>query len=175
MKNRIGIYSGTFDPIHVGHITFARETLKACSLDKIVFLPEPEPREKSDVTDIVNRVKQIKEAIKDEKSFKVLEPNSSQFTTSETLPMLQTIFKDADLTLLLGSDIVRTFPDRWQNLDVLLKEVSLAIGIRTGDEPSDIIAILENLQKEYSFQIHYTLIQTIQSHIASSHIRKANS
>lgn len=174
MKQHIGIYSGTFDPIHNGHIMFASETLRICRLDKVIFLPEPRPREKPDVTDIAERVSLIQKAIRGEKDLAVLALRSPQFTTSETLPRLRTLFKDADLTLLVGSDVVRTFPYRWQNLDRLLREVTLAIGMRVGDESSDIIEIIESLQKKYDTQVRYTLIQTTQSHIASSHIRKTD-
>jgi len=170
----IGIYSGTFDPIHVGHITFALEALRLCQLDKVVFLPEPQPREKSSVTDITKRITAIQKAITDHEGLAVLAPESSQFTTNDTLPRLHELFKDADLTLLVGSDIVRTFAYRWQNLDVLLRDVTLAIGMRLGDEPADIIAIIETLQNKYNILVHYRLIQTTHSHVTSSHIRKSD-
>ncbi|HEU5121705.1 MAG TPA: adenylyltransferase/cytidyltransferase family protein, partial [Candidatus Saccharimonadales bacterium] len=53
---RIGIYSGTFDPVHYGHIAFAASAIRACNLDEVVFLPEPQPRYKAGVTDIAHRL-----------------------------------------------------------------------------------------------------------------------
>ena len=96
---------------------------------------------------------------------------SSQFTVRQTLPELSIKFHGADLTLLLGSDVVQTLTHRWQDLDILLENVSLAIGMRDGDNSDEIEKIMTNLQKDLGLVIDYKLIQTPDSHLASSQIR----
>jgi nicotinate-nucleotide adenylyltransferase len=50
---KIGIFAGTFDPIHEGHVAFAQAVLADLSLDKIYFLPERQPRRKTNVGKIL--------------------------------------------------------------------------------------------------------------------------
>ncbi len=174
VKQRIGIYPGTFDPIHQGHVSFALQALKECSLDQVVFLPEPAPREKHSVSDITERTALINEAIKDTQKLSLFNPSSTQFTVRDTLPELRDHFSDVELTFLVGSDIVRTFPYRWHDLDVLLSNVSLAIGMRADDTKDDIVSIIKQLEDQYSIPIPYTFISTPDSHRASSHVRNSS-
>lgn len=174
MKKNVGIYPGTFDPIHQGHISFALETLRACALDQVVFLPEPTPRGKDTVSAITDRIERTEQAIKGITGLSIFSPSSSQFTVRDTLPELRRKFGDAELTLLVGSDIVRTFQHRWQDLDLLLKDVSLAIGMRAEDTENDIVTIIKHLEKQYDIVIRYTLVTTPDNHRASSHVRNSS-
>lgn len=174
MRHHVGIYPGTFDPIHQGHISFALRALRICNLDQIVFLPEPTPRGKDSVTTITTRIAGVKKAISDNSKLSVFSPSSAQFTVHDTLPELHRAFGDADLTLLVGSDIVRTFGHRWQNLDLLLQSVSLAIGMRSGDTTDAIVAIIKQLERQYNLTIRYALINTNDSHRASSYVRNSS-
>ncbi len=172
MNRRIGIYSGTFDPIHQGHLDFSLAAAKECLLDTVVFLPEPHPREKSLVSPIKNRLERIKKEIKDNPVLSVLEPFSSQFTVRDTLPKLKDYFKGDTFTLLVGSDVVKTFMYRWDDLDVLLGDCSLAIGMRHGSSDDEIKDIITTLEKQYNLGINYTLIYTPNSHLASSTLKE---
>lgn len=171
MNRRVGIYSGTFDPIHQGHITFALESMRSCQLNSVFILPEPEPRQKQNVTDIDKRTSLIDESIAKIDGLSIIRPSSKQFTIKDTLPQLFDMFKDADITLLVGSDVVKTFPNRWQDLDILLEKVSLAIGMRANDNSDEIEQIITDLQQDLGLVIDYKLIRTPDSHITSSQIR----
>jgi nicotinate-nucleotide adenylyltransferase len=175
MKRAIGIYSGTFDPIHQGHIAFARESMRLCALDQVVFLPESLPREKPVVTPIQQRIQVISKILDTEKDMSVVRLSSKQFSTDTTLPELYKLFDNAAFTLLIGSDVVRTLPYRWKDLDVLLSSVKFAIGMRSGDSVEEIVEILDQLKKTYSLKIHYTLVDTPHAHLASTHIRNTAS
>lgn len=172
MKQRIGIYSGTFDPIHIGHIAFAKETMRERNLNTIVFLPEQQPRGKQNVTEIHHRVELIKQAIQDDGKLRVLTLPSKQFTVIKTLPQLQKHFADADFTFLVGSDIVRTFTYRWDGLEILLKTVSFAVGLRTGDKQSELETIFMQLEAKYHTPITRSYIATENAHVASSQFRE---
>jgi len=173
MERHIGIYSGTFDPIHSGHIAFAQEAMRICHIDNVVFLPETQPRVKNAVTPIADRLKFIQNAIADIHSLSVIQLASTQFSTATTLPELQTVFNDAKFTLLLGSDVVRTFLYRWKDLHILLGQVSLAIGMRDGDTVDEITSILKDVEMRHKIAIDYTFIYTDHSHVASTHIRNS--
>lgn len=171
MERRTGIYSGTFDPVHPGHIAFAEEAMQACSLDEVIFIPEQNPRGKEHVTDISHRIALIERATEAIAGLRVVQLASEQFNVAQTLPELHRTFGDSNLTLLVGSDIARTFLYRWDGLDTLLTDVSLAIGMRSNDDPDEIATIMNRLAHDYGIPIDYTLISTPEADIASSQIR----
>lgn len=171
MQHSIGIYSGTFDPIHPGHIAFAEEAMRACCLDEVVFLPEQNPRGKNNVTDMIHRVALIQRATATIPGLRVMQLASERFTVRQTLPELRRIFSVSHLTFLVGSDVVRTFLYRWEGLDMLLGEVSFAIGLRANDSPEEMIDIMTQLSHDYNNPANYTLISTSEADLASSQLR----
>ena len=174
MSDRIGIYSGTFDPIHQGHISFALKTIEEYGLDQVVFLPEANPRGKESVTSLEHRNAIINKALVGHQKLSVTNLASLQFSITKTLPLIRELYGDASLVFLVGSDVVRTFSYRWDNLDILLKDVSLAIGMRVGDNPDDIATIMNDLEKQFNIPIHYKVIHTPNAAVASSHVRNKN-
>src|SRR5689334_18729374 len=164
MKLRVGIYPGAFDPIHRGHIAFATAAMQMCQLDTVVFLPEHKPRDKHNVTDISHRIALIKLATSPLGPFEVLKLASDQFTVRETLPEIQAKFAGADLTFLIGSDVVKTFRYRWEGLDTLFREVSFAVGMRANDDPKEVTEIMTEMEQTYAVKLHYTYVQTLASH-----------
>ncbi len=171
MTRKIGIYPGTFDPLHEGHIAFATEAQEVCGLDEIVFLPEGSPREKSGVAAISERVAHISVATKHIERSSVVHLANERFTVQHTLPLLRQRFADCELTLFIGSDVVRTFLYRWENLDTLLREMPIAIGMRAGYTADEITKIIDNLEKDFGFAIRYTLIFAPHAEVSSSQIR----
>lgn len=172
MTNGIGIYSGTFDPIHMGHTTFAKQTVRELELNAIVFLPEQQPRGKQHVTDTHHRIELIKQAIQNDNELQVLSLPSKQFTVAKTLPQLQNHFPHTNFTFLIGSDIVRTFLYRWDDLESFLKVASFAVGIRTGDNQNELEAIFTQLETEYHTTITRHYIETENAHVTSSQFRE---
>ncbi len=170
MQRRIGIYAGTFDPVHPGHLAFAVETARQCQLDEMLFLPEREPRAKQGVTDISHRVALLERATQNMPDTRVIQLDSPQFTIATTLPEIRSLTGDAKLTLLIGSDIVPTLP-RWEHIHALLKDTVLAIGVRTGDNVETVLAALQELERLYGKPVQHTLIYTAEADLTSSLIR----
>src|SRR5258706_12226030 len=102
MQKHIGIYSGTFDPVHPGHIAFAREALQTCKLDEVIFLPEQTPRGKEAVTDLSHRIALLERALADEPNMRILKLQSPQFTVADTLPEIHNLLGTTRLTRLIG-------------------------------------------------------------------------
>lgn len=166
----VGIYSGAFDPVHPGHIAFALGALEACGLDQVVFLPEHSPRGKDNVSHLDKRIDLLRESLKDER-LSIARLVSKRFTVEDTLPEIQSMFRDSELTLLVGSDIVGTFAYRWDGLETLLSQVSLAIGMRGNDSQAEVAGIIAGLEKDYGITVNYTILRCEHADIASSHIR----
>lgn len=145
MKRRIGIYSGTFDPVHNGHIGFALRAMEVARLDEVVFVPEKVPRDKEAVTDLAHRFELLVRATEPYEGLSVRLLSADQFCVRSTLPELRAMFDDAELFLLLGSDTVKTFPKRWNNLDELFAQMRLVVGLRAGDTARDTKKLLKSL------------------------------
>ena len=139
---RIGIYAGTFDPVHVGHITFAMQAARAAKLDKIYFLPERQPRGKSGVEHFGHRVAMLKRALKPHERFAVLELVDVNFSVERTLPALQQRFAGDELVFLFGSDVIPGLAD-WPHADRLLADGELVVGLRDQDNRASLHTIVE--------------------------------
>jgi nicotinate-nucleotide adenylyltransferase len=130
---RIGIFAGSFDPIHKGHVAIALEAKKQAKLDKIYFLPEIQPRGKVNITHIGHRMAMLKLALKPHEHLHVLELPEKQFAVSKTLPKLQHKFKDESLFLLMGSDVAKSIAS-WPNAKSLLKNMQLIVAKRANEK-----------------------------------------
>ena len=169
LVRRIGIYPGTFDPIHMGHLAFALEAIKVCGLDRVIFFPEATPRGKTNVSSIDTRLNQIQLMIKQYQEFDTKILTSPQFTVKNTLPEIQNEFPNAVLTLLIGSDIIPGL-GKWSNVKTLLKTCDIAIGMRSNQTEYEIdqhIAELTSLSTSTLF----TIVKTNYSTLASSTFR----
>lgn len=169
--SRIGIFSGTFDPIHTGHIEFALSAIASCQLDAVYFLPEKTPREKERVSLYSDRVAMLELALNNYPKFKIIRGLDSKFTVAKTLPKLKQKFANDKLVFLLGSDVVKTFAYRWDGLGEFLQSVELCIGLRLADAESAVEQILEATLQEYGIHTAYTIITSTGMHIASTVIR----
>ncbi len=169
MKRRIGIYSGTFDPVHNGHIGFALRALDAAKLDEVVFIPEKTPREKEHVTDLQHRFELLVRATEPYESLSVRLLAPEQFCVRGTMPELRAMYDDAELYLLLGSDVAKLFADRWNNLDELFSEMELVIGVRQGDTRKELRKLLKSL--DVPVHPRYTLVDSPLNAANSTRVR----
>ena len=146
LLNKIGIFPGTFDPIHNGHLEFAQAAAKELNLDKVFFLPERQPRKKVKVTNFAHRLKMLKLAVSDYENLAVLDFPEARFSVSTTLSNLKSRFGDDELTLLIGSDNLANL-HAWPGVEKLLSSLNLAIGPRGGDSEEKIAQILFKFDK----------------------------
>jgi len=167
---RIGIFSGTFDPIHRGHIAFAHAAIKQCRLDKVVLLPERSPRGKIGVIDFKHRISMLRLAVRPHRKLSVLALNDEQFTIGTTLPQLILRYSGAELVMLMGSDVVHSFGYRWPGLETLLAEVELAISLRAGEAKTDMMTFLQDL----GLSVRATIVEGPHAHLSATEVRKGN-
>lgn len=163
---KIGIYAGTFDPIHLGHISFALQAMKVANLDRIYFLPERRPRHKNGVEHFAHRVAMIKQALRPYRKFGVLEFVDISFTVQRTLPQLSKKFKNHKLFFLMGSDSVISLP-LWPNHQQLLLNSSLIVGVRQENKEDALEEQISALTK------NYLIIDSFAADVSSSKVREA--
>jgi nicotinate-nucleotide adenylyltransferase len=133
--SKIGIFSGTFDPIHAGHIAFALKALEMAKLDEVYLIPEMVPRRKDGVTHYAHRIAMIKLALKPYKNIKLLELPDKQLSVQKTLPRLKKMFAGDELFMLVGSDMVDFMispnaVEQWPDLNKFLEAFKLIVAVR---------------------------------------------
>ena len=171
MKTRpkIGIYAGTFDPVHAGHITFAIQSLSAAGLNKVYFLPERRPRQKKGVEHFAHRVAMLKSALKPYPEFEVMEMVDISFSSEYTLPRLKSQLPDVELVYLFGSDVVKGM-DQWPGVAGLLKNTELVIGLRFQDDRDAIHKTIEGWKTQPKA---VTVINSFAPKVSSGKVRQA--
>lgn len=144
MGKRIGIFAGTFDPVHAGHIAFAVTTKKVARLDQVYFLPEVKPRYKTGVTHVAHRAAMLHLAIRPYSYFQVLDLPDRQFSVGGTLPRLNRYFEHDQLVFMMGSDTFSSLPE-WELMEQLIKRAGIVVGLRDGCSLHNIIDVANKL------------------------------
>jgi nicotinate-nucleotide adenylyltransferase len=112
---RIGIFGGTFDPVHLGHLILAEQCREQARLDEVLFVPAARPphKQERELTPFSQRVEMLSLAIAGQPAFRVDElekdrPGPSY--TVDTLAQIKASRADADLYLTLGADTLHDLP-----------------------------------------------------------------
>jgi nicotinate-nucleotide adenylyltransferase len=135
---KIGIYGGSFDPIHHGHLILAREAREALDLEKVIFVPAAVSPFKGRAAAASGdmRLKMLQAAIKSEEGFAIDDCELRRPPPSWTIDTVLEIRKreaDSEIYLLIGEDNVATL-DRWRRFDELKKMVRFVVLDRTGSQ-----------------------------------------
>lgn len=166
---RIGIYAGTFDPVHAGHVGFALQAMTAAELDEVCFLPERQPRYKPGAEHYGHRVAMLTRALRPYGSFGLLELVDKYFTVQRTLPQLAKAFSAAQLVLLMGADTFVTLP-QWGHVERLVSSCEFAVTVRQKSDLQIIIATISHLQISTA-NLH--IVDNMRPDVSSSDIRIA--
>jgi nicotinate-nucleotide adenylyltransferase len=135
---RIGLFGGTFDPVHKAHVALAREALGTLALDELRWIPAGQPWQKTRaLTPAEHREAMVRLVIEGEPRF-VLDRRELQRSgpsyTLDTVRELQAELPGASLFLLIGADQYASL-HTWQGWQELLGRVVLAVANRPGFAP----------------------------------------
>jgi nicotinate-nucleotide adenylyltransferase len=139
---RIGVYGGTFDPPHVGHLLLASDAREALGLDRLIFIPTGAQPLKVDTPPVASpqdRLEMVRLAIADDAYYAVddAEINRKGLSyTVDTLEHLSARFPAAKLYLLVGQDALASF-DKWREPDRIREMATLAVMRRNGGIQGD--------------------------------------
>ncbi len=128
---KIGLYFGTFNPIHIGHLTIANHMAEHSDLDQIWFVVTPlSPfKKKSSLLDNHQRFEMVYRATKD---YDKLKPSDIEFGlkqpnyTIDTLTYLQEKFPKHEFALIMGEDNLKSF-HKWKNYELIIESHNIYV------------------------------------------------
>jgi len=132
---RVGIFGGTFNPVHFGHLRAAEEVREALSLDLVYFVPAASPPHKTqgDLAPADHRLAMTRLATKGNRHFMVSEVEVRRIGRSYTVDtvryFLSTLRTPSTLLLMMGSDQFAEL-EAWKDCDELTRLCSLAVHSR---------------------------------------------
>jgi len=135
MKKRIGLFGGSFDPIHTAHLIMASVIRQEFDLEKIIFIPNyVSPfKENFSISDISHRTEMIKLSISGNKKFGISDFEALQkraVYTCETVEYFKSLYPDHNLSLIMGYDAYKSLK-KWKNSDYILENAEIIIAERS--------------------------------------------
>lgn len=138
---KIGLYFGTYNPIHVGHLIIANHMAEFAAIDQIwmVVTPHNPLKKKATLLDDHHRLQMVYLATEDypkikpsDIEFKLPQPNY----TVITLAHLQEKYPNHEFSLIMGEDNLKTL-HKWKNYEVILENHDIYVYPRISDEPEN--------------------------------------
>ncbi len=138
VRRGIGLFGGTFDPVHNGHLCVAREATRAMPLARIDFVLAPRPWQKAVATPVKERLALLEEAIEGNPLFAVntmeLMREGDTYTIDTLIEMRKLVGPSTPLVLILGADQWKNF-HTWRRWREFLDLVNIALCNRAKDMP----------------------------------------
>jgi nicotinate-nucleotide adenylyltransferase len=163
---KIGLYFGTYNPIHVGHLIIANHMAEFADLDQVwmVVTPHNPLKKKATLLDDHQRLEMVYLATEDypkikpsDIEFKLPQPNY----TVNTLVHLQEKYPNNEFSLIMGEDNLKTL-HKWKNYEVILDHYDIYVYPRISEEP-------ENIELKSHLKVH--IIDAPVVEISSTFIR----
>ncbi len=172
---RLGIFGGTFDPIHLGHLILAEHCREACRLDRVLFIPAGQPPHKTErqITPARQRLEMVELAIAGHAAFGVSEielnrPGPSY--SAETLADLAKQYSEAELFFLMGSDSLADLR-LWYQPARIAELATLVVATRPGCEQPAVDTIRKVIGDAATERLLQHVVEIPLVQISSSMIR----
>ena len=123
-SDRVGIFGGAFDPIHIGHLFVASAVASDAGLDRVLFLPVGDPAHREVHAAAQDRLEMVALAIKGDARFALDETALRQpgpVYTADTMPLLRQVYPNAEFHFIAGADSLVDTP--WRRLDEVAREL----------------------------------------------------
>lgn len=158
---KIGIFGGTFDPPHVGHLIAAQDVLTSLSLDQVLFIPAlvPPHKQQRTVAPPEIRLRMVQAATADDARYEVSDVELQRAGPSYTVDTLRELRRREDeLFLLLGVDQVREF-STWREPSEVARLARVVMMARSGIEEPPESGIVQDTVAVTRVDISSTLIR----------------
>ena len=134
----IGLYFGSFNPIHIGHLIIANHVLNETNIDKVWFIVSPQNpfKESKSLLNEFDRLHLVRLATQDDNRIKCSDiefnlPRPSY--TSSTLVFLSEKYPEHQFSIIMGSDSYQNL-DKWKNYEAIINNYTIYVYKREGHE-----------------------------------------
>jgi nicotinate-nucleotide adenylyltransferase len=139
---KIGLFFGSFNPIHVGHLVIANYVVEYAQIDQLWFVVSPQNplKKKAGLLDDYQRLEMVHRAVGDDPRFRVsnIEFNLPKPSfTIDTLAYLNEKFPQHHFSIIIGSDNLESF-HKWKNYEVILENYGIIVYPRPGFDQAKI-------------------------------------
>jgi nicotinate-nucleotide adenylyltransferase len=170
---KIGVLGGSFDPVHLGHLSLAKDALVQGSLNQVIFMPVHRQPFKLDVklASDDDRLAMLREAIKDSPGFTISDWEIKKQGVSYTYLTLRAIKDqniDAKIYFITGTDTFLKI-NIWKNASELLEENNFIVGHRPGYREQELNECVSELKQKYEVDIK--IINNTRLDISATEIR----
>ncbi len=173
---RIGIFGGSFDPVHIGHLWIAEAALESLQLDEIRWIPAATSPLKpgGPIASNEDRLQMVRLAVSGCQKHVVDDREIARGDVSYTVDTLEQIaaeHTDAELFLIIGSDSLASFP-HWRKPERVLELATLAV-VRRGGKPEidwTVLAGLADPERIAAFADHVVSMPVIE--LSSTGLRR---
>jgi nicotinate-nucleotide adenylyltransferase len=171
----IGIFGGTFDPVHLGHLILAEQCREEAGLDRVLFIPAARPPHKLDqpLTPFARRVEMLALAVAGNPAFQVDEREKERPGPSYTVDTLQELHAQHStdrLTLLVGSDTLADLA-HWRAPERIGRLADILVMVRPGWPMNSLEEAQSALRLPVSFRLAY-LVRAPRIDISSRDLRQ---
>jgi len=135
-NKKIGLFFGSFNPIHTGHLIIANYMANYTELDEVWFVVSPQNpfKDKKNLGNMYDRLEMVNLAIEGAEKLRVSDiefslPQPSY--TIDTLIHLAEKYPTRDFSIIMGEDNLTSFP-KWKNADVILRDYHIVVYPRPG-------------------------------------------
>lgn len=175
MVQRLGLFGGSFDPVHYGHLLLAECCREQARLDQVIFLPAATPPHKQDrpLAPSADRVEMLELAIAGHEHFCVSRYEADRPGVSYTVDTLAYFCREypqAELFLLLGADMFNDLP-HWRRADEVCRLALPLVARRAGAE-LDFEALAPLVERERLEAIRRHLVDMPPIGISSTDLRR---
>lgn len=173
--NRIGIFGGSFDPIHLGHLIIAQDAAEKLELSEVIFIPASIPPHKQHLQQsaVEHRLNMLNLAVETDLRFSVSEielQRGGVSYTFDTLCDLKTVYTHSELLLIVGSDTLVDLHN-WYNIDELLELCEVASFMRPGESDFRKIREKVKLSERHKDRVLQNAFESHLVGISSSEVR----
>ncbi len=173
---RRGIFGGTFDPVHYGHLLLAECCREQCELDEVWFLPAAVPPHKreAELAPAKNRVEMLELAIAGQQAFSVCRYEIDRGGVNYTFETLEHLHEEdpgRELFFLLGADMLRDLP-HWREPQRILELALPAVVRRPGAGELDFAGLAPLASPERIEQIRGCQVEMPEIGVSSTEIRR---
>ncbi len=171
---RIGIFGGTFNPPHIGHLLLASEAKELAQLDRLVFMPCATPPHKPElgIPDGEHRLKMVQMSIAENPDFEVSDMEiqaGGKSYTAKTLERLGEFFPNDRLCFIVGADSLCQM-ENWFCPAEIFKRAEIVVACRGGMRESELNVAIDFYRQKYDADIRKISMKIIE--MSSSDIRR---